>query len=309
MHELAVISGKGGTGKTSVVASLAALAGRSVLADCDVEAADLDLLLAPTTMRRTDFLSGHVAVIRAEDCLACGDCMQHCRFAAVQMSLDDEAEPTYWIDPIACEGCGTCAHFCPTQAIDFPERHAGEWFVSQTRYGPLVHARLRAAQGNSGKLVTTVRQEAKRIATELELPLIIMDGPPGIGCPVIASITGSSLALVVTEPTASGAHDLERVLRLAAHFAIPVTVCINKCDLNSSMSEEIERTTQSNGATVAGRIRYDPQVTHAQLAARALVELDCPAADDMRLLWHNLKSIAIKHGVKLEPEVHGAGIA
>jgi MinD superfamily P-loop ATPase len=308
MHELAVISGKGGTGKTSVVASLAALAGRSVLADCDVEAADLDLLLAPTTVRRTDFFSGHVAVVRSEECLACGDCLQHCRFDAVQMSLNDEAEPIYWIDPIACEGCGTCVHFCPTQAIDFPERHAGEWFVSQTRYGPLVHARLRAAQGNSGKLVSTVRQEAKRIATDLGLPLIIMDGPPGIGCPVIASITGSSLALVVTEPTTSGVHDLERVLHLAAHFAIPVTVCINKCDLNSSMSEEIERTTQSNGATVAGRIRYDPQVTRAQLAARALVELDCPAADDMRLLWHNLKGIAGTHGVKLEPEVHGAGI-
>jgi MinD superfamily P-loop ATPase len=308
MNELVVISGKGGTGKTSIAASLAVLAGRTVLADCDVEAADLDLMLSPTILRREDFFSGHVAVIRAEDCLACGDCMQHCRFDAVHMSCTDAEGTSYWIDPIACEGCGTCVRFCPAQAIEFPERHAGEWFVSKTRYGPLVHARLRAAQGNSGKLVSTVRQAAKRIAAELELPLIIIDGPPGIGCPVIASITGASLALVVTEPTVSGEHDLERVLRLSTHFAIPTTVCVNKYDLNLSLTDKIEHTARTSGATIAGRIRYDVQVTRAQLAGHAPVDYECPAAEDIRTLWHNLQRISGTRGTPIDSGTHAASV-
>ena len=308
MHELVVISGKGGTGKTSIVASFAVLASDAVLADCDVEAADLDLVLAPTVKLREQFYSGHVAVIRGDDCLGCGDCVEHCRFDAVRVNGAGHGDAPYWIDPIACDGCGTCVRFCPEQAIDFPERRSGEWFVSDTRHGPLVHAKLFAAEGNSGKLVATVRNEAKRIAAEQRRQLIIIDGPPGVGCPVIASLTGASLALVVTEPTVSGEHDLERVLHLTKHFDIPAAVCVNKWDVNSSMAQQIERKALELGAAVAGRVRYDTQVTSAQIEARATVELECGAADDIRALWRNLVTIASTHRVQLEPAARAVGI-
>jgi len=308
MHELAVVSGKGGTGKTSIVASLAVLANEAVFADCDVEAADLDLILSPVVKRRKEFYSGHVAVIRGDDCLGCGDCMEHCRFDAVRVTDTGHGDAPYWIDPIACDGCGTCVRFCPEEAIDFPERRSGEWCVSDTRHGPLVHARLFAAEGNSGKLVATVRNEAKRIAAEQGRQLIIIDGPPGVGCPVIASLTGTSLVLVVTEPTVSGEHDLERVLHLTKHCDIPAAVCVNKWDVNPSMAEQIERTACEMGAPVAGRVRYDMQVTSAQIEARATVETECGAAEDIRALWRNLKSIASTHGVQLEPAARAVGI-
>jgi MinD superfamily P-loop ATPase len=309
MHELVVVSGKGGTGKTSIVASFAALAHGAVLADCDVEAADLDLILSPTVKRREQFYSGHVAVIGNDECLACGDCLEYCRFDAIRTSEMGGREAPYWVDPLACEGCGTCVRFCPGAAIDFPQRHAGEWFVSDTRYGPLVHARLRAAEGNSGKLVATVREEARRVAAEQGRQLIIIDGPPGIGCPVIASLTGSSLVLVVTEPTPSGKHDLDRVLRLTKHFGIPAAVCVNKWDVNPHMAEQIERTASEQGALVAGRVRYDTQVTLAQMEARATVEMESAAAEDIRSLWQDLKKIASVHGVHLEPAARAAGIS
>jgi MinD superfamily P-loop ATPase len=298
MHELVVISGKGGTGKTSIAASFAVLASGAVLADCDVEAADLDLVFAPTVKRREQFYGGHVAGIRGDDCLGCGDCMEHCRFDAVRMNGAGLGDAPYWIDPIACDGCGVCVRFCPEEAIDFPERHSGDWFVSETRAGWLVHARLGAAEGNSGKLVATVRNEAKRIAGELQRPLIIIDGPPGVGCPVIASLTGASLVLVVTEPTVSGEHDLERVLHLTKHFDIPAAVCVNKWDVNPSMTEQIERKAREMGALVAGRVRYDKQVTVAQVEARATVEMEGAAAADIRVLWHALHEIGSPHGIQ-----------
>ena len=299
MHEVAIVSGKGGTGKTSVVASLALLADGAVVADCDVEAADLDLILTATVRRRERFIGGHLAVISRERCIGCGECVDYCRFAAVRMNGAAHGAVPYRIDPMACEGCGTCVRLCPAEAIDFVERYAGDWFVSDTRAGPLVHGRLRAAQGNSGKLVATVRAEAKRIAADQGRPLVIVDGPPGIGCPVIASITGTSLVLVVTEPTPSGEHDLERVLGLARHFEIPTAVCVNKWDLNPSRTERIERRAMDLDAAVAGRIRYDETVTRAQLAATAVVEADGDAAEDIRALWGNLRDIGAAHGVAL----------
>lgn len=299
MHELVIVSGKGGTGKTSVVASLAVLAEGAVLADCDVEAADLDLILTATVRRRERFFGGHVAVIDGDKCIGCGECVDDCRFAAVRMNGGSHGAAPYWIDPLTCEGCGTCVRFCPAEAIGFVERYAGDWFVSDTQHGPLVHANLRAAQGNSGKLVAMVREEAKRIAAEQGRPLVIIDGPPGIGCPVIASLTGSSLVLVVTEPTPSGEHDLERILGLARHFAIPAAVCVNKWDLNSSMTERIERRAVSLDAAVAGRIRYDEAVTRAQFRAAAVVEADGDAARDIRALWGNLRDIGAAHGIAL----------
>lgn len=287
MKELVIISGKGGTGKTSVTASFAVLAEKAVLADCDVDAADLHLVLKPDVRERHDFRSGHEAVIREADCTGCGVCLDLCRFDAVRRH-DTEAGARCVIDPVACEGCGLCVRFCPEQAIDFPERLCGEWMVSDTRCGPMVHARLGVAAENSGKLVATVRQEARRIAEEQGRKLVIVDGPPGIGCPVIASLSGAAQVLVVTEPTVSGEHDLARVLKLAAHFGIPASICVNKWDLNPEMTERIEKQAQTLGATVAGRIRYDRAVTQAQIQERAVVEIDAPCAEDIRALWTGL---------------------
>lgn len=287
MKELVIISGKGGTGKTSVTASFAVLAGRAVLADCDVDAADLHLVLKPDIRERHEFRSGHEAIIRAADCIGCGVCLELCRFDAVREQQTDAGSRCV-IDPVACEGCGLCVRFCPQQAIDFFERICGEWMVSDTRCGPMVHARLGVAAENSGKLVATVRQEARNIAEEKGLPLIIVDGPPGIGCPVIASLSDASQVLVVTEPTVSGEHDLIRVLELARHFRIPASICVNKWDLNPEMTERIEIQARATGARVAGRIRYDRTVTQAQIQERAVVEIEAPCGEDIRALWRTL---------------------
>ena len=284
MKELVIISGKGGTGKTSVTASLAALADCPVICDCDVDAADLHLVLAPQIREDHDFRSGHEAVIWPDDCIGCGICQDVCRFGAITNNVD-----LFCVDPIACEGCGVCVHFCPQKAIDFPESLCGKWFVSDTRLGPMVHAKLGVAAENSGKLVSLVRTEAKHLAEEENHKMVIVDGPPGIGCPVIASITGASQVLVVTEPTVSGEHDLERVLGLARHFQIPVAVCVNKWDINPEMTARIEKKAQTAGAIVAGRIRYDRAVTAAQIQNKAVVEMDTPGAEDIRRLWANLK--------------------
>ena len=288
MKELVVISGKGGTGKTSVAASFVVLAKRAVVADCDVDAADLHLILAPAVRERHEFVSGREAVIRPDDCIGCGLCLEYCRFGAVRSGGEATGKMSFSVDPVSCEGCGVCVRFCPVDAIDFPERLCGEWMVSDTRCGAMVHARLGVAAENSGKLVSTVRREARRIAGERGDPLVIVDGPPGIGCPVIASVTGASSVLVVTEPTVSGEHDLERVLSLTRHFGIPAAVCVNKWDINPAMTERIEAAARREGAHIAGRIRYDRAVTHAQMRMLAVVEIDAPCAGDIRNVWNRL---------------------
>jgi len=291
MNEIVIISGKGGTGKTSLTASFAALAGDAVLADCDVDAADLHLVLPPIVRERHDFFSGREAVIRQDACSGCGLCREYCRFDAVLAVQDRDGKIRYEIDPIACEGCGVCVRFCPEQAIDFPERQCGEWMVSGTRCGTMVHARLNAAAGNSGKLVSLVRREARRIAAEEGRALVITDGPPGVGCPVIASVTGASLVLAVTEPTVSGAHDVERALSLARHFHAPAAVCVNKWDINPHKTDEIEAVARAAGARLAGRIRYDRAVTQAQLRALTPVETDAACAADILDVWKNLSNL------------------
>ncbi len=284
-QELVILSGKGGTGKTSVAASLAVLAREAVVADCDVDAADLHLVLSPAVRERHEFRAGHEAVVRPELCLRCGSCRAHCRFDAVRAPRAGNGETAYAVDPLACEGCGVCARLCPEKAIEMRERVCGEWMVSDTRCGPLVHARLAPAAENSGKLVATVRREARRLAEATGRPLVLVDGPPGIGCPVIASVTGADRLLLVTEPTVSGEHDLLRVLALARHFGVPAAVCVNKWDLNRAATERIEAAARGAGATVAGRIRYDQGVTSAQIEARAVVETGAPAGEDIRELW------------------------
>jgi MinD superfamily P-loop ATPase len=288
MKELVVISGKGGTGKTSVTASFAVLANRPVIVDCDVDAADLHLLLSPQIREQHEFISGHHAAIRQEDCNGCGVCQAYCRFDAVRKDGNSPDKNIYCIDSTACEGCGVCVHFCPKQAIDFPQRSCGVWMISKTRCGPMVHARLGIAAENSGKLVTTLRREASSIAEKQDRSLILVDGPPGIGCPVIASMTGASMALIVTEPTLSGEHDLQRILSLARHFKLPAAICVNKWDINVEMTERIENKACEMGAQIAGRIRYDSSITRAQMQEQTVVETTAPCVQDIKNLWDHL---------------------
>jgi MinD superfamily P-loop ATPase len=288
MQELVVISGKGGTGKTSIVASFAALAERCVLADADVDAADLHLILEPTTIRRETFSGGSRARIMSGHCTACGKCEELCRFEAITYDGPGNGRfaKTFRIDPIACEGCGVCAYFCAEKAIEFAPVANGQLFVSETRQGPMVHARLGVAEENSGKLVSLVRARAKAVAEERKLNLILIDGSPGIGCPVISSITGADHVLVVTEPTLSGLHDLRRVSDLTRHFGIETQVCINKWDLNEALAAEIEAQARQHGVRVAGRVRYDQAITRAQIKKQSIVEYARDgAAADVRQLW------------------------
>ena len=291
MKEIVVISGKGGTGKTSIVASFAALANSAVLADCDVDAADLHLILRPDIKQTHDFSGGKLASIITEKCTGCGKCEEVCNFDAPLFNgpANDVAKKTYRIDPIACEGCGVCVHFCPVDAIEFKDVINGQWFVSETRFGPMIHARLGIAQENSGKLVYLIRKEAKQIAIRQNKDLIIVDGSPGIGCPVIASITGADLVLAVTEPTIAGRHDLDRVVELTEHFRIPTAVCINKYDINPEIAEAIEKTTTQKGLRVVGKIAYDIVATKAQIAAKSIVEYtNSPLKEQIASLWQSI---------------------
>lgn len=283
MKELVIISGKGGTGKTSLTASFAVLAQPAVLADCDVDAADLHLVLAPGILRKERFTGGHSASIRTADCTRCGLCETLCRFDAIR---------DFSVNPLTCEGCGVCVAFCPVEAVDFPEQACGEWYVSSTRCGDMVHARMYPGAENSGKLVSLVRRQARVLAEESGCDFLLVDGPPGIGCPVIASVTGADAVLVVSEPTLSGEHDLKRVLELTGHFGLPAMICINKWDINAGMTQRIERLAESMGASPAGRIPYDPAVTAAQRNAQALVEYsDGPAAEAVRAIWETICSM------------------
>jgi MinD superfamily P-loop ATPase len=284
MKEVTIISGKGGTGKTSVVASFAALAKKKVMADADVDAADLHLILAPEIRHEEDFKGGRTAIIDLDRCTECGECLERCQYNAIS--------PDFIVDKIDCEGCGVCVHFCPVDAIDFPRNVCGRWYISETRFGPMVHARLGLAEENSGLLVSLVRNQAKVLAEDRGLDTIIVDGPPGIGCPVIASITGTSLVLIVTEPTLSGLHDLERVRELAAHFKIPTLACINKFDLNTEMSDQVANYCARNYIRLVGRIPYDTTVTYAMVAGKSMVEFsDNETADSIKEIWHTVEEI------------------
>lgn len=284
MKELIIISGKGGTGKTSVTASFASLAKNAVLADCDVDAADLHLILNPQIHEQHDFYSGHEAVIRPADCTACGLCKTLCRFDAIQ-----EINGIFAVNPSSCEGCGVCVEFCPVEAIDFPDRLCGEWFVSKTRFGTMVHARLGIGAENSGKLVSTVRGQAKQFAQAIQADWILVDGPPGTGCPVIASLTGANAVLVITEPSLSGQHDLLRVLELTRHFKIPAFVSVNKWEINPALTEDIETAATAAGAMVLTRIPYDQSVTEAQLQGKSVVEFNMgSASQSIKTLWEKL---------------------
>jgi MinD superfamily P-loop ATPase len=294
MKELVIVSGKGGTGKTSVAASFAVLADDAVIADCDVDAANLHLVLGTEVKRSEVFSGGRVASIDTSTCTACGKCREACRFGAVLINEaeGDSGTQLYAIDPLACEGCGVCEYVCPARAIRLADAQNGEWFVSDSRHGTLVHARLGVGQKNCGKLVTLVRAEGKKTARGNGSDLLLIDGAPGIGCPVIASLTGADLALVVIEPTLSGLHDVERVVGLARKLHVPAVVCLNKWDLNLETAHRIEEWCHDAGLPVVGLIPYDEAVTAAQVRGVTVVEdSDGAASAAIRGLWARVSGL------------------
>ena len=268
MKEVVVLSGKGGTGKTSIVGCFAALASSKVLADCDVDAADLHLLLNPSVREKKEFWSGQTAFIDEKSCTQCGMCETVCRFGAIKDLV---------VSPLACEGCAFCVHVCPEHCITMKERMAGYWYISDTRHGPLVHAQLGIAEENSGKLVTMVKQQARLLAHGEGRDLLIVDGPPGIGCPVISTISGADLVLVVAEPTVSGVHDMQRILETALHFRIPAQVCVNKADIYMKGTHLIEAYCHDHSIELVGQIPFDETVTQAMLNAEPVTSF-CPGA-------------------------------
>ncbi len=288
MKELVILSGKGGTGKTSLTSSFACLAENIVLADCDVDAADLHLVFSPEINYTESFTSGYEAKIRTDECSGCDLCREYCQFDSIKHDAEDN---TYAVEPALCEGCGVCVSFCPEQCIDFPERVCGEWYRSFTRIGPMVHARLGIGAENSGKLVSRVREEAKKLANQQQADLVLIDGPPGIGCPVIASITGADYLVLVTEPSLSGLHDIERVLKLADHFGLTSGICVNKWDVNPQLTNQIEQLAEKHHVVLLGNVRYDSVVTQAQIAVKSVVEMgDSGIAQDIKAVWHNIQT-------------------
>ncbi len=264
---IVIISGKGGTGKTSITACLAISAQNAVLADCDVDAADLHLLLSPKIKQENPFISGEEASIDQDTCINCGKCLEACTFSAI-----DNTDDTFIVDPIACEGCAACTLVCPVNAITMSPAECGNWFISETRAGPMAHAKLFPGKENSGKLVSLVRSKALELAKQKNADFIIIDGPPGVGCPVIASIGNTDLALIVTEPTISGVHDLKRAIELTKHFKIKSAVLINKSDINEKISTEITDFCNSQNITIAGKIPYTTEFVKAQLAGQTIIE-------------------------------------
>lgn len=282
MRELVILSGKGGTGKTSLTAAFAYLAQNNVICDADVDAADLHLLAQPEVKTTTNFMGGGIAEIVADSCIECGTCCEVCRFDAIDES--------FAVNPISCEGCGVCVDMCPESAIDFPPQKCGEWFISDSRFGPMVHARLGIAEENSGKLVSLIRKEARELAEQKGHDLLITDGPPGIGCPVIASISGATALVIVVEPSVSGIHDMLRVAELAKHFQIPGMVLINKFDLNQDLTESIEQEAVKRNMKVLGRVPFDTIFVKSMVKGVNIFEYeeDSPTLQSVRDIWEKI---------------------
>jgi MinD superfamily P-loop ATPase len=292
MKQLVILSGKGGTGKTTVAAALAHLASQElpiVLADADVDAANLELVLEPQLQETHEFMSGKLAVIDPEKCTACTICETVCRFDAILPPGEQPFTYAYQVDPLGCEGCASCFYQCPEDAIHMEEQHAGRWFRSDSRFGSLFHAHLFAGQENSGKLVTLVKQQGRLLALDTQAELLLVDGPPGIGCPVISASAGADMALLVVEPTVSGAHDLERILGTAEHFGVPAMVVINKADLNPRRSDEIAAYCERRGVEVAGRVPYNDVVTEAMVQGQPVTAFaDGDVTEALKGIWSRI---------------------
>ena len=285
MKQILIISGKGGTGKTVLTGAFAALAGNKIMVDCDVDAANLHILLSPEIKERHEFRSGKTAFIDKQRCNRCGKCAEVCRFDAINED--------FVVDPVSCEGCGFCSFVCPVNAIEMRENVSGEWFISDTRFGSFVHAKLGVAEENSGKLVSLIKQKAKGLAEQQNCDWVIIDGAPGIGCPVIASLSGVDCAVVVTEPTLSGLHDARRVMEVARHFNVRTKMVINKYDLNLDMARQIEDFCARNAVAVIGRIRFDISVINAMVAGKTIMEYpESETSAAIHAMWESLEATA-----------------
>jgi MinD superfamily P-loop ATPase len=286
VKQLAIVSGKGGTGKTTIAAAFAALAKNKVMVDCDVDAADLHLLLQPKIVTQEKYFGGRCPHVDLEKCTQCGLCTEVCRFNAIDNGV---------IDPHSCEGCGFCSHICPEDAISMEKAFSGDWFISETPYGPFIHARLGIGEENSGKLVTVVRKKAMEVAQERGLELILIDGPPWIGRPVTASLTGVNMVLAVTEPTLSGIHDLERILRLSDHFKIPSMVYINKNDIKLENSGQIVSYCEKNNSKIRGEIPYESKVVEALVNRKSVMDYPCNEVQGIvHRMWDQVEAILIQ---------------
>jgi MinD superfamily P-loop ATPase len=282
LKQITILSGKGGTGKTTITAAFAVLAREAVVADCDVDAPDLHMLLHPEILETREFRGSKMAVINESKCIKCGICREKCRFDAITQDLT--------VDPFSCEGCGVCAIVCPVNAVTLTERISGYAYISKIKYGFMAHALLNPGESNSGKLVTVVRQNAKLLAEREKAGLVIIDGPPGIGCPVIASVTGVDAGLVVTEPTMSGIHDLERAIQLLRHFNVRPFVCVNMYNINEDNTNKISRFCKENSVEVIGKIPFNPVVTEAMVNGKSVMEYspECDVAKDIATMWDRL---------------------
>ncbi len=293
MKQIVILSGKGGTGKTSLTAAFAHLAHegshplQAVLADADVDAANLELVLQPTKLEEHEFMGGAVAIIDENLCSECGTCEQICRFEAI---YTQQGKAGYFVDPIACDGCAACVYQCPSDAIQMEDQLAGAWYRSKSRYGPLFHAELHPAQENSGKLVTLVKQQARLLGLDTGAKAVIVDGPPGIGCPVISASSGADLALIVAEPSAAGVHDMARVLEMTKHFRLPSLVCINKADTYPQGSQQIENYCRDHEIEMLGQIPFDLSITEAMVYGQPVTVFnpDGPASQAIRLIWQSV---------------------
>lgn len=289
MKEVVIISGKGGTGKTSITGAFASIAKNIVVADCDVDGADLHLILNGRKKSEKPFTGGRVAAIRSDDCIGCGKCLEVCRFDAITQDFK--------VKEIGCEGCGVCVHFCPVKAIDFPMADCGELVVSDSSYGTLIHGHLTPGAENSGKLASFVREEAKVVALKDNADYLLIDGPPGIGCPVIASITGVDLVVAVTEPSIAAKHDLERLMSLCAHFKVPVVLVVNKWDINKDLTAEIETYVTNHGGSIAGRVSWSRDFTNAQMDGEPVTSISGSAcAAEVSDVW--IKVVALLNNME-----------
>ncbi len=289
MREILIISGKGGTGKTSLTAAFAHLSGSKIICDLDVDAPDLHLLLQPRHEREVEFHAGNEARIEQAGCTGCGTCEEMCRFNAIRRKDD----ALFIVDPIRCEGCKVCVAFCPEQTISFPEKHCGTWYISSTRFGPMVHAQLFPGEENSGRLVSLLKSEARELARENNIDLILSDGAPGVGCPVISSLSGAHCAVLVTEPTPSGRHDLKRVAALCDHFHIRAGVIINKADINPDEARIIEQYCREKDYPLLAKLPHDPVITEAMVKARAVTELEkTEIGENIRQAWEKIEKFA-----------------
>ena len=286
LREVVIISGKGGTGKTCLTAAFAHLAVKQVVCDLDVDAPDLHLLLHPQNKTTQEFISGHTAIITSR-CDSCGKCIDGCHFDAIRSQ-----KPHPVINPFKCEGCKVCVTLCPVDAIEFPEKQCGKWHMAETRFGPMIHAQLFPGEENSGRLVTLLKNRAKALAQERHLNLILADGPPGIGCPVISSLAGTNLAVVVSEPTPSGIHDLKRVIDLCDHFRLPAGVIINKWDLNSDLSRQIKAFCSQKEITILGELPHDPAIVEAMIRGLTITEYQPHGIGDfIRRIWNAIETL------------------